>query len=143
MIQRGALKSKLTSKSATERYLATVEIARLRDPWFVPFLRESFENDPDGSVCQNAARALGQIGTADAGQVLVSFLRRNFSLIRRYSDSELRLIAAAEALGDTKHPEAISLLTAVFEEARSTNQGVAGAAKSGLIACKGSSALWL
>jgi hypothetical protein len=134
-----ALVKKLTLGNSTERYMATLEIERLRDPFFIPHLQRALERDSDSGVYQNAACALGKIGTNDAGDMLISYLRKNYSAIQGYSEIELRFAAAAEALGHTKHPEAKSVLTKILEDGKNQNSMIARGAQSGLHACKASS----
>jgi HEAT repeat protein len=94
------LRNRLQNGSHNERYMATVEIGRRRDPFFIPSLMTSLRNDPDAGVYQNAASSVGKIGTDEAVQALIVYLEHNFAIAvsQRFHESELRIKAALEVL---------------------------------------------
>lgn len=127
------LVKKLNDVSATKRYEATVEMARSGDPAFLEPLERAFLNDTDMAVLMNAANAIGKIGTERAGDILISYIRRYAKPpIAPFFEAELRVVAAAKALGKTSHPKARAELQSLLEAARDTNESVAMAAQTGL-----------
>ena len=132
---RGKLLPLMMHGKGSERYGAISKIAKLRDPFFIPHLKQRLEHDSDGMVIQGAAMALGEIGTTDAAEALISYLEEvfpKFMLVEKsghyrseaealvHIDQALRIGTAAEALGHTKHPRVSSVLLAVSESNNDT-----------------------